>query len=318
MISHTLHTLHTLRTLRTLMLCLPLGVGLPLAIAQAAAQDNDASNQAAMTPDQQVILVTGSTSGLGREVARRLAALGAHVIVHGRNQERGEALVREIEEAGGSARFYAADFASLDQVRALADTILSHYQRLDVIVNNAGIWLNRSDERQLSTDGHELHFAVNYLAGYALTRLLLPRLLESAPARIVNVASGAQRPIDFSDPMLESGYSGGRAYAQSKLAQVMLAIDLAHELDGKDVTVVALHPAPLMDTRMVREAGVRPRSTIDEGADAVMHLITRPDIESGSYYEGMQKARADGQAYDEAARDRLRRLSAELTGIPAR
>src|SRR5690606_6687266 len=154
----------------------------------------------------------GGRDGLGRDVARRLAAGGAHVIVHGRNRERGDALVEEINAGGaGSARFYAADFGSIEEVRSLADAILRDYERLDVLVNNAGIWLNRSNERQLSADGHELHFAVNYLAGYALTRLLLPRLVDSAPARIVNVASAAQTPVDFDDPMMEDGYSGGRA-----------------------------------------------------------------------------------------------------------
>lgn len=289
---------------------------LPLCGELAAAQTPTTGSGAHVKPDQQVILVTGSTDGLGREVARRLAAGGAHVIVHGRNVERGRALVAEIEAAGaGSARFIAADLASLDAVRTLAETILSEYERLDVLVNNAGIWLNRSNERQLSADGHELHFAVNYLAGYTLTRLLLPRLIESAPARIINVASGAQRPIEFDDPMLENGYSGGRAYAQSKLAQVLFTVDLARELEGSGVTVAALHPATLMDTPMVREAGVSARSTIDEGADAVMHLITGTDITSGGYYDGLRPARAHAQAYDPEAHAMLRRLSRQLTGV---
>ena len=289
-----------------------------LCAAPACAQQTEPNAGVPVEPEQQVILVTGSTDGLGREVARRLAAGGAHVIVHGRNRERGAALVREIEDSGGSASFHAADLASIEEVRALAETILTEYGRLDVLVNNAGIWLNRSNERQLSADGHELHFAVNYLAGYALTRLLLPRLLESAPARIVNVASAAQRPIDFDDPMLEHGYSGGRAYAQSKLAQILFTVDLAEELDGRGVLVAALHPATLMDTPMVREAGVRARSTVDEGADAVMRLITADDIGSGDYYDGLERSRANAQAYDEDARARLRRLSEGLTGIPAR
>jgi NAD(P)-dependent dehydrogenase (short-subunit alcohol dehydrogenase family) len=280
---------------------------------------NEAANAARLGKvDQQIILVTGSTDGLGREVARRLAAGGAHVIVHGRNHERGEALVAEIEAGGaGSARFYAADLSSIDAVRSLADRVLNDYDRLDVLVNNAGIWLNRSSERQLSEDGHELHFAVNYLAGYALTRLLVPRLIDSAPARIVNVASSAQRPIDFDDPMLENRYSGGRAYAQSKLAQILFTIDLAHELEGRDVLVVALHPATLMDTPMVREAGVSARTTVDQGADAVMQLVTAPGITSGDYYNGLEPSRAHAQAYDEAARAALRKLSAELTGVTA-
>jgi len=262
-----------------------------------------------------VILITGSTDGLGREVALRMAATGAHVIIHGRNRERGAALVDEIRRDGrGSARFYAADFASLAQVRAFARAILRDYDRLDVLVNNAGIWLESSRERRLSEDGYELHFAVNYLAGYLLTRMLLPRLIESAPARIVNVSSIGQAPIDFDNVMLERGYEPFRAYAQSKLAQILFTFDLARELEGTGVTVNALHPATLMDTRMVTGAGIRPRSTVAEGADAVVHLITAPGLGTGRYFDGKRPARANAQAYDERARARLRELSEALVG----
>ena len=177
---------------------------------------------------QAVILITGSTDGLGREVARRMSATGAHVIVHGRNRQRGEALVAEIAREGkGSARFYAADFASLSRVRELGQSILRDYERLDALVNNAGIWLAATNDRQLSADGHELHFAVNYLSGFLLTRMLLPLLKKSSQSRIVNVSSLAQSPIDFDNVMLERGYSASRGYGQSKLAQVMLTFDLA-------------------------------------------------------------------------------------------
>ena len=265
---------------------------------------------------QRVVLVTGSTDGLGREVALRLGAGGAHVIVHGRNRERGLEVVREIESGGaGSAAFYAADLASLAQVRTLAESILRDYDRLDVLVNNAGIW-NNDAERRVSADGHELHFAVNYLSGFLLTRMLLPLLVESAPSRIVNVASGAQSPIDFSDPMIERRYSGSRGYGQSKLAQILFTVDLAEELAGKGVTVNALHPATLMATSMVRGAGMAARSTVDEGADAVMNLVTAPDLGSGGYFDGQRKAQANAQAYDAEARRRLRELSRELTRAP--
>jgi NAD(P)-dependent dehydrogenase (short-subunit alcohol dehydrogenase family) len=266
-------------------------------------------------PGQRVVLITGSTSGLGRELALRLGSLGAHVIVHGRDRQRGLDVVEEIERGGtGSARFYAADFASLDEVRAFADAILRDYDRLDVLVNNAGIWLT-PEGRALSEDGHELRFQVNYLSGFLLTRMLLPRIVASAPSRIINVSSGAQRPIDFDDVMLEHDFSEGRAYAQSKLAQVMFTFDLARELDGKGVLVNAVHPATLMPTAMVRRAGIEPRATIDEGADAVMHLITGSDTGSGQYFDGLRPARANAQAYDADARARLRALSEGLTGI---
>lgn len=272
-----------------------------------------ASRPAGSDLDGMVALVTGSTDGLGREVALRLAARGAHVIIHGRNEARGAEVVREIEaDTPGSARFYRADFSSVDEVRALATAILRDYDRLDLLVNNAGIWLTQG-ERQLSADGHELSFAVNYLSGFVLTRSLLPLLAQSAPARVVNVASAAQTPIDFDNPMLERGYSGGRAYGQSKLAQILFTMDLAEELDGSGVRVNALHPATLMETSMVREAGVPARSTIDEGATAVMNLAVGEDVGSGGYYDGLRPVRAHDQAYDRDARQRLRELSVRLT-----
>ncbi|MBN1240505.1 MAG: SDR family oxidoreductase [Gammaproteobacteria bacterium] len=262
-------------------------------------------------------LVTGSTDGLGRAVAIELGALGAEVIVHGRNRERGAAAVRDIEQSGGRAVFYRADLASLEEVRALADTILERHDRLDLLINNAGIWTDGNDVRRTSSDGHELVFAVNYLAGFALTHRLLPLIRRSAPARIVNVASLAQQPIDFDDVMLTRGFSASRAYAQSKLAQIMFTFDLARELADDDVTVNALHPATLMDTSMVEKAGATPRSTVEEGARAVMQLAVSPELagRTGLYFNGMSEARANAQAYDDEARARLKSLSVELTGV---
>jgi NAD(P)-dependent dehydrogenase (short-subunit alcohol dehydrogenase family) len=271
--------------------------------------------QSAPTPGQRVALVTGSTSGLGRDVALRLAADGAHVILHGRSVERGEAVLREIEQTGtGSARFYRADFTSFAQVRALAEAILADYDRLDVLVNNAGFG-SAPDERLTSEDGHEFRFQVNYLSPYLLTSMLLPLIRESAPARIVNVSSLAQQPIDWNDVMIEKNFSGGRAYGQSKLAQVAHTFDLHEQLKGTGIVVSALHPATYMPTAMVRRAGVEPRATIDEGATAVMRLIDSDEIEGGLFFRGLEPARAHEQAYDMEHRARLRRLSAELTGI---
>ncbi len=274
-----------------------------------------AQTPARARPDQQVVLVTGSTGGLGREVARRLASRGAHVIVHGRNRERGMGLVAEIEREGkGSARFYAADLASFDQVRDFGEAILRDYDRLDVLVNNAGFG-SAPNERLLSEDGHEYRFQVNYLSGFLLTYILLPRLLASTPSRIVNVSSLAQRPIDFDDVMIEKDFSGRRAYAQSKLAQVMFTFDLHEELEGTGVMVNSLHPATYMPTGMVARLGVEPRATIGEGADAVMQLIVSTEIEGGQFFRGLQVGRANRQAYDRSARAMLKRLSEELTGV---
>ncbi|MDH3269801.1 MAG: SDR family NAD(P)-dependent oxidoreductase [Gemmatimonadota bacterium] len=266
------------------------------------------------TEGQRVVLVTGSTSGLGREVALRMANRGAHVIVHGRNAARGRELASEIQATPGSARFIAADFASFDAVRRFARTILADYDRLDVLVNNAGFG-SAPDERLVTDDGHEFRFQVNYLSHYLLTHMLLPLLEESAPSRIVNVSSLAQSPIDWDDVMIMRGFSGGRAYGQSKLAQIGFTFDLHEQLEGTGVIVNALHPATYMPTGMVARAGVEPRATIDEGADAVMNLILSEEIEGGQFFNQMQPRRAHEQAYDPESRRRLRELSRALTGV---
>lgn len=283
---------------------------LAVAALPAASQDTDRPAPR-VDPDQRVVLITGSTSGLGREVALALGADGAHVIVHGRNAERGGAVVDSIVALGGSARFYGADFARLGEIAALADQIRADYDRLDVLVNNAGIWLE--GPRRVSDDGHELHFQVNYLATYLLTESLAPLLSRSAPSRVVNVASIAQRPIDFDDVMLESGYSDGRAYAQSKLAQIMITRVHAERLDEAGVTVNALHPATMMDTNMVLARGARPRASVDEGAEALLRLITAPGLGTGGYFNGMEAARPHEQAFDTEALRRLVTLSEEWT-----
>jgi len=262
-------------------------------------------------------LITGATDGVGRVVARALAQQGWRVLVHGRDRPRGEALAREIEQAGGSAAFLAADLASLAEVRRLADEVKKQTGRLDLLINNAGIGsVGSAPGRQTSADGHELRFAVNYLAGFLLTHLLLPLLKASAPARIVNVASAGQQAIDFSDVMLTRGYSGGGAYRQSKLAQILFTIDLAQELEGSGVIANALHPSTYMNTTMVRQSGTTPISTVEDGAAAILQLAVSPvlDGKSGLYFNVLREARADSQAYDAEARRRLRALSLKLVG----
>ena len=263
-------------------------------------------------------LITGATDGVGRVVARALAQQGWRVLVHGRDRPRGEALVREIEQAGGSATFLAADLASLAEVRRLADAVKQQTDRLDLLINNAGIGsVGSAPGRQTSADGHELRFAVNYLAGFLLTHLLLPLLKASAPARIVNVASAGQQAIDFSDVMLTRGYSGGGAYRQSKLAQILFTVDLAQELEGSGVIANALHPSTYMNTTMVRQSGNAPISKVEDGAAAILQLAVSPALEgrSGLYFNVLREARADPQAYDAEARRRLRALSLKLVGL---
>lgn len=259
-----------------------------------------AASHAAPDTGRQVVLITGSTDGLGRELARRLAATGAHVIVHGRNVERGTALINEITEQGvGSAAFLAADFASLADVRRLAADITRDYDRLDVLINNAAIL---SRERRVSDDGHEMHFQVNYLAGYLLTQLLLPLLEESTSARVINVASRTQRPIRFDDVMLEGDVDAMYGYGQSKLAQIMFTFDMAERLAGTGITVNAVHPANQMDTDLIRQHGVQPQTTVDDGAEAVLNALAAGRSETGMYFFGVERGRAHEQAYDAAAR----------------
>ena len=272
----------------------------------------------------QTILITGATDGLGRALAHELAAEGATLLLHGRDDAKGERTLAEIEAASGNgrARWLRADLASLEEVRGLAELVLGETDRLDALVNNAGIGTSTagSEEREESRDGFELRFAVNYLAGYLLTRLLLGLLERSAPARIVNVSSAGQAPIDFDDVMLARRYSGVDAYRQSKLAQVMFTFDLAEELAARGVSANCLHPATYMPTNMVRAAGVAPVSTLEQGTEATLRLVADPALEgvTGRYFNGLHDAAPDPQAEDREARARLRALSDSLCGLEPR
>jgi NAD(P)-dependent dehydrogenase (short-subunit alcohol dehydrogenase family) len=265
------------------------------------------------------VFITGSTDGVGRYVATELAKQGAKVLVHGRDAGRGKALIEEIKRLGKEApAFYQADLSSLAAVCSLAEAVKADHKKLDVFVSNAGIGsMNGGPQRQVSADGHELRFAVNYLAGFLLAYLLLPLIKAAAPARIVNVSSLGQQAIDFDDVMITRNYSGGRAYSQSKLSQIMFTIDLANELKGAGVTVNSLHPATYMNTTMVRAGGVTPMSTVEQGGAAILHLVSGDDVaaKSGLFFNGMHEMKANAQAYDETARGRLRALSLELTGL---
>jgi NAD(P)-dependent dehydrogenase (short-subunit alcohol dehydrogenase family) len=252
--------------------------------------------------DEQRILITGSTDGLGRRAAAELAVRNAHVIVHGRDRGKVDQAARET----GAAEGLVADLADLAQVRRLA----GEAGELDTLVNNAGIieW-----ERRESADGYELTLAVNHLAHFLLTELLLPRMRE--PARIVNVSSLGQAPLDWDDLMFERSYEGYTAYSKSKLAQVLFTVELAERLAGRDVTVNALHPATLMDTKMVLDNLGRPHSSVEEGVAAVLRLVADPELDgvSGRFFDGPRESAAHGQAYDAGARRRLWEESERLT-----
>ncbi|HEY3977463.1 MAG TPA: SDR family NAD(P)-dependent oxidoreductase [Streptosporangiaceae bacterium] len=270
-------------------------------------------------PDAPTVLITGATDGLGRALAQRLAADGARLLLHGRDAARLAAAAAEIGGAAPPLTF-TADLAELAQVRQLAADVRGATGRLDVLVSNAGIGsgMPAGRERGVSADGYELRFAVNYLAGFLLTLELLPLLRRSAPARIVNVASLGQHAIDFDDIMITRGYSGTRAYGQSKLAQIMSGFELAGRLPAAEVTVNSLHPATYMPTKMVLAEIGRPVDTLETGVAATRRLVSDPGLAgvTGRFYDRTREARASSQAYDRAARAALWQRSLELTGHP--
>jgi NAD(P)-dependent dehydrogenase (short-subunit alcohol dehydrogenase family) len=265
-----------------------------------------------------MILVTGATDGLGRALATELAGRGATLLLHGRDAARLADTVEEIRARtqNEKLRTYRANFSSLDEVREVAERIERDQDRIDVLVNNAGIGstLPGDGERMESRDGHELRFAVNYLAHFLLTRRLASLIVRSAPARIVNVSSAGQAPIEFDNVMLERAYDGTRAYCQSKLAQVMFTFDLAEELRDAGVTVNCLHPASLMPTKIVLHARGGSVSTLEEGVEATLRLAADPELDgvTGRYFDGLTEAQAQPQAYNVDARRRLRELSERL------
>jgi NAD(P)-dependent dehydrogenase (short-subunit alcohol dehydrogenase family) len=264
------------------------------------------------------ILISGATDGLGRALAGQLAADGAHLILHGRDRDKLDRIADALAARGAARpRTVLADLADLGQVRRMAAEVRAATDRLDVLVSNAGIGGGEPDgrTRRTSADGYELRFAVNYLAGFLLTLELLPLLRASAPARIVNVASIGQHPIDFADLMLERGYNGSRAYGQSKLAQIMSGFELAARLPAAEVTVNSLHPATYMPTKMVLAEVGYSIDTLEEGANATLRLVSDPALSdtTGRFFDRIRETRANPQAYDPDARLRLWDTSVELT-----
>jgi retinol dehydrogenase-14 len=269
--------------------------------------------------ERSCILVTGSTDGIGKATALELALRGTTVIVHGRTKERAERARDQLSRvsSGGRVECVHGDFSSLAHVRRMADEIERRFPRLNVLVNNAGIIANT---RGVSVDGYELTFAVNHLAPFLLTNLLLELIVKSSPARIVNVSSmvhsGAS--IDFDDLGMERGYSGMRAYSKSKLANVLFTYALARRLLGTGVTANALHPG-VIDTKLFRtnySGGLPP----EEGAKTPVYLALSPDVDrvTGGYFVDRRQARSSPLSYEEALQERLWRVSEEMTGGPPR
>ncbi|HEU0205857.1 MAG TPA: SDR family NAD(P)-dependent oxidoreductase [Pseudolysinimonas sp.] len=274
--------------------------------------------------EQPVILLTGATDGLGRALADRLASSGARLILHGRDAERLASVVDEIAASGAERpRAVCADLADLADVARLAEDVAGMTDRLDVLINNAGIGSGEpeGDDRRVSADGYELRFAVNYLAGFRLTMGLIPRMRSSraahGPARIVLVSSLGQQALDLGDLMLTHGYSGQRAYNQSKLAQIMFGIELAHKLPASEITVNSLHPSTYMPTKMVLANGLDPIDTIESGVEATARLAIDPalDGKTGRFYDRQREAQPHEQAFDPVARRELWVQSLALTRI---
>jgi NAD(P)-dependent dehydrogenase (short-subunit alcohol dehydrogenase family) len=239
-----------------------------------------------------------------------------HVLVHGRDAERAQAVAGEIQATGGSAQTYLADLSSLEQTRALADRVRSNHSSLHLLINNAGVGPGRPPYRKriLSADGHELRLAVNYLAPALLARRLVSSLKSGEPARIVNVASAGQAPINIADLRMDHHYTGVRAYCRSKFALVAFTFDLAAELANTAITVNCVHPATLMNTHMVRRAWVPPLSSVAAGVKAVMNLAVQPAgaAVTGRYFDGVGEAKAHDAAYDPAIRSKLRAVTNEI------
>jgi NAD(P)-dependent dehydrogenase (short-subunit alcohol dehydrogenase family) len=269
--------------------------------------------------DERTILITGSTDGLGLATAERLVRSGATVFIHGRSEQKLErALAKLGADRGAPVRGLLADLSALEAVRRLARCVERDTDRLDVLVNNAGVAV--MDGRRTSREGFELTFAVNHLSHFLLTAELMPLARSSAPARIVNVASIGQAPVNFEDPMAEEReYDGFLAYRESKLAQILFTFELAdrlREAGVADVTVNALHPATLMDTQMVRGSFGRAMSEVEEGVQALTRLIGDPELDgvSGRYFDQLEEDAPHSQAHDPDARRRLWTLSEELAG----
>ena len=275
------------------------------------------------------VLITGGTGGIGRAAAIGLASMGARVGITGRDRARAERAAAAIARESGNPAVdvFVADMSSQTEVRRLAGEVLSAYPRLDVLLNNVGgFWAHR----HVTADGLEHTFALNHLAPFLLTNLLLERLMASAPARVVTVSSGAQAMgrIDFDDLMGERTYSGQRAYNQSKLANVMFTYELARRLEGTGVTATVLHPG-MTSTAFGAEDSARAMAPIiavlrpfmrspEKGADTAVYLASSPEAEgvTGRYFANRKARKSHKSSYDTATTARLWRVSADLVGLP--
>ena len=261
------------------------------------------------------ILITGATDGLGRALAFELASRGYTLILHGRNQEKGERLLEEIltKSPNSLLYYYNANFESINQVKQLATQVLENHQTLNGLINNAGLGFEA--ERSMSIDGYEKVFQVNYLSTYILSQMLLPLLEKTTNAHIINVSSGLHQPIDFNDPQITQNWTAMRAYAQSKLAQVTYTMALSKVLDPTLVRINALHPATAMPTKIVINH-FDPQSSIQDGVNSLINLVENKDEKTqGKFFLETSESSPHQQALDKNAQQQLLELSKQLTGV---
>ncbi|MBW1772826.1 MAG: SDR family oxidoreductase [Deltaproteobacteria bacterium] len=262
------------------------------------------------------VLITGATDGIGRQTALDLAGMGAHVLIHGRDPKRLKAAAQEIKrsEASVKVEIFVGDFSSLDQVRQLARDIKGKHDRLDVLINNAGILDNR---QRTSEDGYEMTFAVNHLATFLLTGLLLELLKKSAPSRIVNVTSMMHsHSIDFENLQGERGYDGHEAYGLSKLCNVLFTYELAERLKGTGVTVNCLHPG-VINTKLFRGGWGGGGGGGSHRSENLLYVATDKALAdvTGKYFMNIRETRSADITYEPVIREKLWRMSEEMTGI---
>jgi NAD(P)-dependent dehydrogenase (short-subunit alcohol dehydrogenase family) len=269
-----------------------------------------------------IILITGSTDGIGKQTAIELAKMGGTVLVHGRDEKKGQAVIDEIkgETKNAKLNLFISDFSSLNQVRNLAEEVKAKYDKLDVLINNAGVYLK---ERLHSVDGFEMTFAVNYLAHFLLTNLLLTAIKKVESARIINVSSMAHSSnIDFEDLQSEKNYSGYSTYALSKLANILFSFKLAEDLIETGVTVNCLHPG-VINTKLLREGFGSMGRGVKSGAKVPVYLATSSKLDNvtGKFYSNRYKGfkiqeQAPAQiAYNKEVQDKLWTVSADLVGL---
>ncbi|MBX3064799.1 MAG: SDR family oxidoreductase [Anaerolineae bacterium] len=265
-----------------------------------------------------ICLVTGATDGIGKVTAKVLAEQGATVIGVGRDPAKLQATIKEVGSTAGSLEMMTADLSSLAQIRALAEQFKRKYDHLHVLINNAGALFSKYRE---TVDGFEMTFALNHLAYFLLTNLLLDTIIASAPARIINVASDAHSggSIAFDDLNNQQRYSGWDSYNDSKLANILFTYELARRLQGTGVTVNAVHPGWVNSNFQVA-AGLSARGplTNEQGADTQLWLATSPDLEgvTGKYFVRRQDTRSSDISYDQGVQRRLWEASARLVGLP--